>query len=338
MAEGRSRLVTGLAAGLAWLLMPGATVMAAEPEEFKVGLAALVNTALPLYLADEGGFYAREGLKLATPDMGGGSKGAQALKTGEIQLMHVGLSGVVDSNSKGDDLRVIASLSNVIRFVFFADPAVKSAADLKGGVIGVSSFGSESDSAATLALKKLGLSRSDVTMKEVGGSPQRLAAIKSGAIKAAAMNEPALTQAREQGLNPMVDLLAAQTPWLFTGLSVSKAYLDGHREQLQRFMKATIEGAYLGLTDENRAKAVIAKYYKLSDPKIIGIVYTDFKEQMPRHALPTRAASENVITQLQAFGVTLKSSRIEDYVDTSIIDALAKDGTLAALDQKYGIK
>jgi ABC-type nitrate/sulfonate/bicarbonate transport system substrate-binding protein len=118
-------------------------------------------------------------------DAGGGTRGGRALATGELQVMHVGLSGVADINGKGGDLRVIASLSNVMRFVFFSDPKVRSAADLKGKAIGVSSFGSESDSAASLALRQLGLSRNDVTFKEAGGSPQRLAAIKSGAIAVA---------------------------------------------------------------------------------------------------------------------------------------------------------
>ena len=125
-----------------------------------------------------------------------------------------------------------------MRFTFFSDPLVKTAVDLKGGIVGVSSFGSESDIAATLALQKLGLTRADVTLKEVGGSPQRLAAIKSGAIKAAAMNEPVATQAREQGLFPMLDLFAEQIPWLFTGLSVTKRYLDGNRDLLYSLHKS----------------------------------------------------------------------------------------------------
>lgn len=336
MAGGRSRWLG--AALLLLLAGNGGAVKTASAEEFKVGLAALVNTALPLFLAEDAGFYAREGLQIAMPYMGGGSKGAQALKTGEIQVMHVGLSGVVDSNAKGDDLRVIASLSNVIRFVFFTAPDIRQPRDLVGRTLGVSSFGSESDSAVSLALKTLGLARDQVKVVEVGGSPQRLAAIKSGAIQGAAVNEPALTQAREQGLNAMVDLLAQHTPWLFTGLSVSRAYLDSHRPELQRFMKATIEGAYLGLADPARAKQVLARDYKLSDAKIVDITYTDFKEQMPRHAMPTKEAAENVIAQLQSFGVLLKSGKVEDYVDTSIIQALERDGTLAALDQKYGIK
>jgi ABC-type nitrate/sulfonate/bicarbonate transport system substrate-binding protein len=324
----------------ALILIGGAAtpVAAQQHTEFKVGLSALVNTALPLYFADAGGFYAKQGLKVTISDMGGGTRGAQALEAGAIQVMHVGLSGVVDRNTKGGDLRVIASLSNVMRFIFFSDPMVKTAADLKGGVVGISSFGSESDIAATLALQKLGLTRADVTLKEVGGSPQRLAAIKSGAIKAAAMNEPVATLAREQGLFPMVDLFAEQIPWLFTGLSVSKGYLDGHRELLTRFMKATIEGSYRGLADEKWAKDVLAKAFKLSDPKIIDIAYTDFKAQMPENVMPTRAAAENVLAQLQSFGIRLKSQKVEDYVDTSLLDALSKDGTLDALRKQYGIR
>jgi ABC-type nitrate/sulfonate/bicarbonate transport system substrate-binding protein len=268
--------------------------------------------------------------------MGGGTRGGLALGTGELQVMHVGLSGVADINGKGGDLRVIASLSNVMRFIFYTDPKVKTAADLKGGIVGVSSFGSESDSAASLALRQLGLSRNDVTLKEVGGSPQRLAAIKSGAIAAAAMNEPAATLAREQGLNPLVDLFASQTPWLFTGLSVDKRYLDSHREILGRFMHATLEGSYRGLSDEKWAKEILAKEYKITNPKIVDIAYTDFKEQMPLNAMPTKQASENVLALLQSFGVKLKSQKVEDHVDISVIDALVKDGTLAALQQRYG--
>ena len=200
--------INAISKGLASLLLAAAPILiliggvaapvAAQPfTEFKVGLSARVNTALPLFLADAGGFYAKQGLKVTISDMGGGTRGAKALEAGEIQVMHVGLSGVVDVNSKGGGLRVIASLSNVMRFIFFSDPKVRTAADLKGGIVGVSSFGSESDIAATLALQKLGLSRSEVTLKEVGGSPQRLAAIKSGTIKAAAMNEPVATSSQQ---------------------------------------------------------------------------------------------------------------------------------------------
>jgi len=319
------------------LMLAVTPASAQAPVEMKVGLAALVNTALPLHLAEAGGFYAKHGLKVTIVDAGGGTRGGRALATGDLQVMHVGLSGVADINGKGGNLRVIASLSNVMRFVFFSDPKVRSAADLKGKAIGVSSFGAESDSAASLALRQLGLSRNDVTFREAGGSPQRLAAIKSGAIAAAAMNEPAATQAQEQGLYPLVDLFAARTPWLFTGLTVDKRYLDANRAVLGRFLSATLEGAYRGLTDEPWAKPILAREYKIADPRILDIVFADFKAQMPLTMLPTHEASENVLALLLTFGVKLNSQRVEDHVDTGVIDSLIADGTVAALQRRYGL-
>jgi len=319
------------------LMLAVTPASAQAPGEMKVGLAALVNTALPLHLAEAGGFYAKHGLKVTIVDAGGGTRGGRALATGDLQVMHVGLSGVADINGKGGNLRVIASLSNVMRFVFFSDPKVRSAADLKGKAIGVSSFGAESDSAASLALRQLGLSRNDVTFREAGGSPQRLAAIKSGAIAAAAMNEPAATQAQEQGLYPLVDLFAARTPWLFTGLTVDKRYLDANRAVLGRFLSATLEGAYRGLTDEPWAKPILAREYKIADSRILDIVFADFKAQMPLTMLPTHEASENVLALLLTFGVKLNSQRVEDHVDTGVIDSLIADGTVAALQRRYGL-
>src|SRR5215210_3339989 len=142
---------------------------------FKVGVSDAVNTVLPVWMAEAGGFYAANGLKVEVINMGGGSRGAQELEASRIDLMRVGLSSVVQANRSVGDLRLIASMSNVIRFVVVTAPGVKTAADVKGGTIGVSTFGSESDSTITLALERLGLTRADVTVKEYGGGSQRLA-------------------------------------------------------------------------------------------------------------------------------------------------------------------
>ena len=47
------------------------------------------------------------------------------------------------TGAAGADLRTIGSLSNLIRNTFFTAPGVETAADLKGGVVGISSAGSE---------------------------------------------------------------------------------------------------------------------------------------------------------------------------------------------------
>src|SRR5450755_3163751 len=203
----------------------GHAAAAAELTRFKVGISEPVNTVLALWMAEAGGFFAAQGLAVEIVNMSGGSRGATELQSGRIDAMHVGLSSVVKLDREGGDLRTIASLSNVIRFTFFTAPGVKTAADLKGGVVGVSTFGSESDSTVTLALARLGLARSDVTLKEFGGGPRRLAAVKAGEIKATTLNEPFTSLAREQGVNVMVDLVPEQIAWLFSGITVKRQSL-----------------------------------------------------------------------------------------------------------------
>ena len=315
------------------LALLGALTMApAHATDVKVGISEPVNTVLAMWMADAAGAYAAQGLHVEIINMSGGSHGAQELAAGRIDVMHVGLSSVVRLNRGGANLRFIASLSNVIRFTFFSGQDVKTAADLKGGGVGVSTFGSESDATVTLALQRLGLKRDDVVLKEYGGGMKRIAGVQSGEIKATAVNEPVSSIARERGLNPLVDLVAEHIPWLFSGVVVKQASLDTNRDVLRRFVLATIEGNYLALTDEKRAKDVLAKGAGITDPKVLDISYNDFKQQSPPDLAPVRAGADNIIAQFPAE----VSRKVEDYVDASLLDDLEKDGSLAALKKKYG--
>jgi NitT/TauT family transport system substrate-binding protein len=297
----------------------------------KVGMSDAVNTVLPFWMAQAGGFFAANGLAVELVNTGGGSRGAQQVQEGKLDIMHVGLSSVVRINRSGGDLRLVASMSNVIRFTFFSGEGVKTAADLKGGVVGVSTFGSESDSTVTLALQRLGLMRSDITLKEYGGATQRLAALKKGEIKATAINEPVASLAREQGVNVMVDLVAEQIPWLFSGVVVRRSDLRNRSGVIGRFLKAAIEGNHLAFTNEKLAKEVLAKELKLTDSKIIDISYNDFKLQTPRNMEPSIMGAENVIAQIGGQG----SIKIDDYVDQTLIGTLREGGFFFVMERKY---
>lgn len=183
-------LAFAIAIGVALAAFRVPSALAADAVEFNVGIADPVNTVLAMWMAQDAGLYAQNGLNVHFVNMNGGSRGAEALRTGQLDVMHVGLSSVVKINRAGGDLRVIGSLSNVIQFTFFSAPHVMTAADLKGGRVGVSSLGSESNSTVTLALRRLGLSRDDVKIEEYGGGPHRLAGVKSGEISATSLNEP----------------------------------------------------------------------------------------------------------------------------------------------------
>ena len=297
--------------------------VSAQPTTLKVGISEPVNTVLAIWMADAAGRYEANGLKIEIVNMSGGSRGAAALAAGDIDAMHVGLSSVVRLNRTGADLRVIAALANVIRFTFFAAPGVRTAADLKGGAVGVSSFGSESDVIVGPALQRLGLARNDVVLKEYGGSTSRLAAVMSGEIKATALNEPVASMAREQGVHVLVDFVPERVPWLFTAIVTTRGAIETRRDVLTRFIKATVEGNTLALSDEPRAKAVLAERAAIRDPKILDISYNDFKQLSPSDLMPTRAAADNILAQFPG-----ASRNLNDYIDVRILDGLRDTGAL----------
>ena len=74
------------------LMTPG---KAAGSTPFKIGISAPVVTIFPVWMADAGGFYEKEGLKVEVVNMEGGTRGLQVLLSSEIQAMHVGLAPVV---------------------------------------------------------------------------------------------------------------------------------------------------------------------------------------------------------------------------------------------------
>jgi ABC-type nitrate/sulfonate/bicarbonate transport system substrate-binding protein len=317
---------------LVLVAMCGTPALAQAPAEVRVGTSGTANTVLALWMAEAAGLYAAQNLKVSISNMGGGSRGAAEVRAGKLDVMHVGLSSVVQLNQKDAELRTIASLANMIRFGFFTVPAVKNAADLKGGIVAISAAGSESDAVATIALERLKLSRNDVVLREFGDSLKRLEALKAGEIKATMLNEPFATAARDLGFKPIVDLAAEKIPWLFSTLVVSRKYLNENRDVVARFLRATAEGNYLAIADPARAKQVLAKGTRITDPKIIEITYADFTQMTPLDLAVPHAGAENILAH---FPLAVSRS-LDDYIDLSVLESLHKEGVFAALEKKYG--
>lgn len=327
----RSTGLIGSAAVLSSLLGVRSMAAAGDLIDFKMGVSALVPTILPVWMITAGGFDEKNGLKLDIVNTNGGSRNIQVLLSGQIQAAHVGFGAVVLANAQGADLRVVACSSNVDPMEIFSLPKVKTAADLKGGTVAISSFGSESEIAVNLALTSLGLTKTDIQLIQLGGDAQRLGALMAGQVQAAVLMEPAATKAREAGLDTLVDLQATKQPYAFDCVVATTDYIKNHRDVLIRFLKAYIEGAHLALSNKEVAEDVIRTTFKVGDPKAVEATYTLFVELMPPDATPTRAGAQGAIEQLQKIGSKIGSTNPNDYLDLSLLDSLRKEGFFATL-------
>lgn len=342
MTQGSSVSEVKIGAGIwALLMLAGVILGVAAPahgaEIFKVGIAAPTVNMLPLWMGQQSGLFKAHSIDVAIVNTDGGSRGLAEVGSGRLQVMMVGLSAVIDAKGKGGDYRVIASGANTMSFRFFGAKGIASAAALKGRKIGISAFGSESGSAALMALKQLGLERRDVQLVETGGTLKRLDAIKSGSLAATPLNEPADTEASRDGLPLLVDL-KANLPWIFTAIVMDRRYLAAHRDEAEDFLRAYVEGIYLALSNPDRAKAVLASEFKDFLPAVVQAAYEDFKARVPRDAEPSHEGAENMLRELPSLGVPVKSSNIADYVDSTLLDDLRREGFFAAMQKKYQVQ
>ena len=297
---------------------------------FKVGEASPANTFFAIWMAEAAGLYEQNGLDFEIIKMVGGSETGPALSSGEIQLMHIGMSSVVRANSAGFNVTTIGSLSNVIRSTLFAAPGIIGAEEIKGNKVGISSTGSESELSTVIALEKLGLSRNDIEFHEIG--VERLSHLKNGTVRATMLGEPLRSIALADGLKPICDLLVDRVPWLYSGLVVDKTYLKENRDTVLSFMRATIEGNYLAVKEHEWAKDIMAKALNITNAKNLDITYNNFKTYTPLHAEPTIEGGKNIIATVEARN---KSKNIDDYIDQTIQTELRQEGFFEAMKKKY---
>jgi ABC-type nitrate/sulfonate/bicarbonate transport system substrate-binding protein len=313
------------------LLAATTAARCAEMITFRVGIAAPTVNMLPLWTAQQAGLFKARGLDVQVINTDGGSRGLSGVGAGRLQAMMVGLSSVIDANDKGGDYRLIASGANTMSFRFFGAHGVGDAAALKGKMVGVSAFGSESDSAATMALKQLGLSRGDVRIVEAGGTLKRLAALRSGVLAATALNEPADTEAKRGNL-PLLADLKADLPWIFTAVAVDRKTLASHPQQFRAFLQAYVEGIYLALSDSTRSRQILDAQFPGFSPEALDATWQDFRARVPRDAEPSRAGAELMMRELHA------RKGMDDYIDASLIAELQRSGVLDQLRRQYQVQ
>lgn len=306
-------------------------------DAFAVGMVPGDVTSMAPWFAQNAGLYDDYDLEVEIVTIQGGSRGVQVLLSGNIQAMLVGFSTIVRANQQGADLRAVSSSSNVMPMDFYVVPEIKTAEDLKGKAVAISSFTAESDMAVSLALQQLGLTRDDVTVTQLGGSSNRIAGMEAGHVVGAPFVAPSNKKAEAKGYVRMVDLSQDGAPYIFNGMTVNSATLSDNRDVLKRFVKGTIEGAYKAISDEAWARGVIAEQFKTDSEPVIDEAYSVFVRAFPRDGAPSDEAVSNVIDLVVQLGAELEKAEPSDHVDLSIIQELKDEGFFEELKERYKI-
>ncbi|HEX7230714.1 MAG TPA: ABC transporter substrate-binding protein, partial [Candidatus Binatia bacterium] len=236
-------------------------------EKFLMGYSSFSANQTPIWVAKEEGLFKRYGTEPDLILIEGGTRGAQALISGDLPMMGMSGQPVISARARGSDLVMIAGTVNKMNYVLVGSPTVKKPDDLRGKRIGAAQAGTASYHAVLLGLKHWGLDprRDRITILQLGNQGARVASLQSGGSDAIIVNPglgPSLT---ERGNNIIADFTELPIPYPQQTVSVRERTLKSDPEFVEKVMKGVVAGNSFSLEPRNkeRVKQILAKYLRL---------------------------------------------------------------------------
>jgi NitT/TauT family transport system substrate-binding protein len=233
----------------------------------------------PIYIAEDEGMFAAEGVKVELTQVLFASNIAQDVAAGSIDMGTVGLVEPVRVAAKGAGVAIIREEGALPPFVLLAKPGIKSIAELKGKTV---SLGGVADSTRVYFERMLApahLTWDQVDKIYAGSTADRFAQLKSGAVDAALLLPPFDTMAEAAGFTNLGNTKDYVKDLPFSGYMVNTAWANAHRDTVKKFLTA-YQKAVDWFYDSNNRAAAIAGAVRLTkdDPKVIGDTYDSLRK------------------------------------------------------------
>src|SRR6202008_3037977 len=115
----------------------------AHSENLQVNFGVTFRNArlVPLWIADEEGFFKKQGLDVKQVNISGGTQGAQMMVSGGVDVSYDDPITCVVSTAGGVPVNVIVGGTPSLAYLIVGGPGVKTIADVKGKLVGSSGLG-----------------------------------------------------------------------------------------------------------------------------------------------------------------------------------------------------
>ncbi|MDZ4342777.1 MAG: ABC transporter substrate-binding protein [Candidatus Binatia bacterium] len=241
-------------------------------ERFYVSIVGPTLSYVPLYYAQEKGFFAQEGFDLQVLIVRG-VIGVSSLMSGEIDVTcHAG-SGL-SAALRGVPIKIISVTRDRPVHELLVAPNINSPAELKGKAIAVGSLDGTAAVMTRRILQAKGLdAQKDVNILSMD-SPARLQSLFSGRVAGAMMTPPSVYLAQDQGYK-VFGRGRDYMRFLQTGVVTTDANIKQKREKLVRFLKAWNRGLKAYQDSPEIMIPYIQKRLGVKDPQTARRMYDD---------------------------------------------------------------
>lgn len=267
-------LATLAAAGLL-VAVTAAPARPADPVPLRVRVFPGVQN-LPLFAGQAKGLFEKHGVRVDLQFTPNSQALRGGLAAGAFEVAHAGVDNAVAMvETAGADVVIVLGGDGSMNQLF-VQPDIGSIADLRGKTVIVDA----PNTAYALQLRKILLlhglkAGQDYTVKPIGGTAQRVAALREQKEYAASMlNPPFSIIAERAGLKSLGNAVAMLGPYQATGGFVLRAWARTNGPALERYIRGYIEGLRWALAPAHRDEAIalLAERLRL-DPDVAALAY-----------------------------------------------------------------
>jgi len=310
------------------LLLVCSTTMAAAQDRVRIGVPLFPTVSYPVLIAHEKGIFEKNGLKAEIIRINSEPTTYQALISGDIDATSGAPTGLVQSNLQGVAVVSLGSWDNLVSYTIMTKEKIDDLAQLRGKKIGINRLGGKSSLILRVMLEDAGLNTSkDVTLLQLGGSQERLAALVRGGIDAAPVDFAFEPKMKQLGFHLVS---GKKTPFMNGPLTVTVASLRANRGKWTRFVKSNLEAIQYMMTNREGSIDVLRKIIGTNEKETVDFAYEQMRQRAAVDLVAPEAALENLVKMVSYVdkrATTIDRSKLIDY---SILRELAQTGQLPA--------
>ena len=308
-------------------LTAGAAPGQDRQEKIRIAYPTVSMAMAPWWIAKEKGFFAQEGLDVDLMYIKGDSTIVQALVGGDIHAGYAGATPVAAAVARGGQMAIVAVPANRMGYLLVTREPIKDPRELSGKKFAISSFGGSSEVATRLGLEKIGADPNKVVMLQVGGSPDRIAALRRGSVDASILSANEVIGAGDMGFYTLFDFTKSDLEYPYNVLYVLKQFAAEKRKATTAMVKSFMRGLWFMQENENESVKISARWLKTNDLESLKrqwrYIAFDLHQEIP---YPTQAGFKLALSGMAQTNPKAAALRMDEVTDQSIINELVKQG------------
>ena len=289
------------------------------------------RTAGALFVAEDQGFFRKQGLDARLVYVRTGSVALSALAAGEAQFYFGSGTGVtLGGIAAGFDGVFVAGLVNRLTGTFVVHPQIKTPADLKGRNIGVQSIGGGIWMITMLVLDHWGIEpkRDRVNLRIVGDEAVLAQALATHVIEGSYFGYTFGSVLKRQGFNILADLATLKIPYQSTGVFVRRSFLNSSPDTVEKVLRAMTQATAFIEKPENKNAVMTSLWKGLRLPRFEDAEegYELMRTLYEKRIYPNADGIRNAIRLLGMTNDKIRQLKAEELVDDRIVRKLEKEG------------